>query len=222
MTDTEELDLLVSNAQFSTHLPAVGRAIEAADREGIAWVRVARQLVVAAVSLEAGARLGFEDCQVAAMTRKERAFQKAEMHATAHHLQGDRLDTHTRDSWSCSVHDLPVFSGRVRQAHRRLPGLEEHHRMDRIADAFRDLSYEVSCPLEPRDGQMAFDTPVVNLAKGGRTMTLHAWGLQQVQFEFLTIDRFASGVDAMWTYDLGPTNKRSGVLTFANEKGTWR
>jgi hypothetical protein len=222
VTDAEELDLLASATQFSTHLPSVGKAIEAADREGIAWVRIARQLVVAAVSLEAGARLGFEDCQAAATLRKERAFQKAEMHTTAHHLQGDRMDTHTRDRGLAPYTIYPFPPEVCARLTADYLVLKSVIGWDRIADAFRDLGYEASCPFEGCDGQMTLDTPVVNLAKGDRTMTLHAWGLQQVQFEFLTTERFASGVDEMWNCDLGSSDRRSGVLTFGNEKGTWR
>ena len=221
-TETGELDVLYTGEQFTTHLPAVARALAAADEDGVAWSRIGRQLVVMTISADAAMKKGFETQGDEAASRQDRAFTKAEMHQTQHHLTGHRLDTHTRDRGLAPYTIYPFPPEVCARLTTDYLVVRSYLGWDRVADAFRDLGYDVACPFDPRHGQMDSDTPVAVVSRRDRTMTIHAWGLQQVQFEFLTVERFAAGVDSIWDYDMRDSNRRSGVLTFANEKATWR
>lgn len=224
----EEYDLVVSSQQFKTHLPALRAALETADRERLSWVRLAHQLVVRTFSVMAPELSTGEERPTpvevvdSAAKRQSVVFKKAGLDQTVHHLYGRCLDTHTLDAGLAPYTIYPFSSSMCARLASDYLVVETVLGWDRLAKAFSKLAYETYCPLDEAKGPLCADTPVIEVAKGNRTMTIDAYGLQQLQFELLDVDRFVAAVDEVWERGLGGERRRSGVLTFANERGVWR
>lgn len=157
-----------------------------------------------------------------AARRKLAVFKKAGFYQTEHHLYGKRLDTHTLAPGLAPYTIYPFSPSMCARLTSDYLVVETVLGWDRLARAFSRLGYETYCPLDEANGPLCADTPVIKVAKGNRTMTIDPYGLQQLQFELLDVDRFAAGVDEIWERSLQGQRRRSGVLTFANERGVWR
>ncbi len=248
-TEREEYDLVLTRQQFKTHLSQVGRALEAADREGMFWAQIAHQLVAWTFSTTAPQRSnpGPPPTPAEVLERSARrrtiVLSKAGLDQSRHHLRGERVDTHTRAA-GLAPYTIYPFSpdvcARLTTDDLLFMTILAWERLER---AFQRLGYDTFCPLDDNAerlgspaqagtgspfqdpvGKLDSDTPVIVVAKGNRTLTLNAWGLQQVQFELLDVDRFAAGVDEVWGRDLRGLwlRRRSGVLAFVNERAVWR
>lgn len=231
----ETLDLVVTDQQFKTHLEAARRALEAADREGLAWTRIAEELVAGTFSTMAPDRPKDRppptDAELieAAARREVVVYEKAGLDQSSHHLRGVRIDTHTLDPGLAPYTIYPFTPDMCARLTTDHLVIETVLGWGRLGRAFSTLGYETECPLEDRDGRGDAHTPVALLRKGDLTVTLHAWALQQLQFELLDIDRFAAGVDdvvgrqvAQLLEGMGGARRGAGVLTFANERAVWR
>jgi hypothetical protein len=253
-TDGEEYELVLTRQQFKTHLAELGRGLEAADREVMFWAQIAHQLVTWTFSTTAPQRSNPgspptpADVLERSARRRTTVFSKAGLDQSRHHLRGERVDTHTRNAGLAPYTIYPFSPDVCARLTTDNLVFSTILAWERLEQAFTKLGYDTFCPLDdnagrlggpaqavtgslpgspfqdPVDGRLDSDTPVIVVAKGNRKLTLHAWGLHQVQFELLDVDRFAAGVDEMWGRDLRGLwwGRRSGMLAFANERAVWR
>lgn len=75
--------------------------------------------------------------------------------------------------------------------------------------------------LDPASGRVPADIAVLHDRTAHRRITIHSGGLDQLLHELVDIDRYAVAVTTEPRRE-HPAGASSAVLTFRNEKATWR
>lgn len=217
----EEVDLAVSDQQFKTQLSALRRQVELAQTDSIASRSIGHQQVVTALAVTARAELPIEELIARSDTLKSRAMAKAGLEGIEHHLRGVRADTIGRDAYLAPFTIYPFSPKLVAALTTDLICFEHVVGWDRIERAFETHRFDVELLLASASGEVPDDVAVLHDLTADRRVTVHKGGLDQLLHELVDVERYVAGIAAQVrrSDNEGTTH---AVLTFANERATWR
>jgi hypothetical protein len=217
------LELFVAAQPFKTHLKKLEETVWLADRDGISSIRIGRQWVLSALSTKS---LDFKSTSVDEwMSRwtqlRERMFQKAGMQASQHLLRGVRFDQVAYDPAMAPFSIYPFDPETRARLTCDFVSCESVMAWDRLSGALQDEGFTTTCPLPEANvtGESALD-PVLIAEAGESRITIHGYGSNQVLFELTDPKAYARAIKEVVARS--PQGTHTGVLTFSNEKATWR
>ncbi len=217
----QDVDLYVSNQPFKTNLTALRQQLERASSEAIASRSIAHQQVVTALAVTARVDLPIAELLVKTDALKQRAFGKAGLSQVDHHLRGVRADSIGKDAHLAPFTIYPFDPQLVAALTTDLVCYEYTVGWDLLAQAFETHGFAVQLLLDPADGKVPEDVAILHDRRGDRRVTLHSGGLDQLLHELVDVDRFVTAVAAAARLNR-PEGRTTSVMTFRNERATWR
>lgn len=222
MVDGAPVDLLRTSQQHRTHLPRIRDGLEQAQRAGGQTVRLGTGWVATIRSVNPEGVVTAEDA-LAFIQEQDRlrdvAFDKAQMSDSQHHLQARSIDRagldpaaapyaiYPFDPMTCALLTCDFLSFETTMSWERFSGAFEQHGL-----TTQSLLPAEAGPLDP-------GIPIIIVSRGDWNVGLGASSLGQVLLEFLDPRVFAAGIRDV--VDLR-RDIPAGILTFANERATWR
>jgi hypothetical protein len=90
---------------------------------------------------------------------------------------------------------------------------------DMLGEAFRSVGFSVACPLRAANDTLAPEDEVLIATLGRKRLGMNANAFGQIALELVDPGRYAAAIKEAVNAGTSPTK---GILTFANEKATWR
>jgi hypothetical protein len=217
----EDTELVVSEQTFKASLPALRRQLEQALDDGVACRSIGSQQVVTALAVTAKTDLPVEQLLARSEQLKHRAFDNAGLPSVDHHLRGVRADSIGKDASLAPFTIFPFDPNLVAALTTDLVSFEHVIGWDRVGQAFEAHGFVVELLLEDASGPGPADVAVLVDQRADRRITLHSGGLDQALHEFINLDRYVAAIAPEVRRRRRP-GKTPMVLTFTNERATWR
>lgn len=218
---SEPVTLLISDHQFKTDLHRLANVLDRAATDSVASHSIGDQQVVTALSLTAQPKIGAGALVEKSEALKAKAFKKAMLDDAEHHLRGVRADSIGLSPSLAPFTVYPLSPKAVAALTTDLTSFEYIVGWDRLGRSFEARGFDVELLLDPASGRVPADIAVLHDRTAHRRITIHSGGLDQLLHELVDIDRYVVAVTTEARRE-HPTGASSAVLTFRNEKATWR
>lgn len=214
----ERTHLWRAQAQLRTHVRALQPLLDSAESQGHAVTRI-RDRVVGAVHLLSAAALGDPVVQLEAYTAALNNCLTRHLGAARHHLRAVSADAAARDCATApwGIYPLPPHQRAALICDYLITNT--YMSADGLAAQFRRRAVNAQLLLPDANGSFDSDTDVLAITHRQRRVRIRGAAIYQLLIEFIHTDRF---VEAFLELLDTPDIPDHAVLTFSNEKRSWR
>jgi hypothetical protein len=214
--------LVPVTAQYVTDVDHLAAALQAAATGGCCGIDLPGGRALVATDMPALAA-NFTESEGADLITAERtrAVNVADIGGADQHIQGMSFDTAARAPTQAPFGIYPLDPPTVARLICDYIGFTTVVSVDYLADAFRDLGYQVDVPLPEANTQLVGDARVLRIANQRHTLTVYQQSMGQLLYELVKPDAWVAAV-AELLEAITPGTTPNPIMVFAGEAATWR
>lgn len=218
-----DLEEFVSSVPFKAHFRELERGLHLAETEhgsatvlGRGWVLIC---YVGTTNDPQDAEADVPEQFAAFEKRRERAYRRSGLQSTTHLLKVVAVGELGVNPGMAPPTIFPIASHLRALLVCDLAAYQPTIAWSRIGEAFESVGFSVTCPLPPQDEAVGEGREVLIATIGRRRLSIASGAFAQMALELVDPERYAQALKEAVMQGTRPTR---GLLTFSNERATWR